>query len=100
MEDPVNFSWLCSTCKGGRKSVVGACASPVVTKPSTSKPPPVKKPASVKEDAVSPAEVTKDFITSKFEEMKSFLEDIKIDNKLLRDRVSRLEDKFAELESI
>jgi hypothetical protein len=51
----------------------------------------------VKEDAITPAKVTKDFTALKFEEMKSFLEDIKNDNKLLRDRVSRLEDKFVEL---
>jgi hypothetical protein len=101
MSDPVNFSWVCTACKGGRRSVVGACASPVASTSSTSKQQLVKKPASTKGDATGLAlEVSKDFITSKFDEMKNMLEDIKDDNKQLRDRVIRLENKFAELESI
>lgn len=100
--DPANLSWICPTCKGRRKSIIcGLDTSQSIpsSAPSGSKQHIAGKSSNNNENVTAIAEC-RDFLTSKIEELNSVLEEIRNDNKVLRNRVDNLERKFTTLESI
>ncbi len=93
-----SISWICSNCKGRRKSVIcglDTSQSIPLSTPSGSKQPSAVKLVSKNESVAVLAEC-KEYITLKIGELKSALEEIRNDNIVLKN----LERKFSAMESI